>query len=610
MNSGKLVVGVELKTKKFDAQIEETKHKIEELEEIAKVLELHIDIGDNKEQLIKVNTEIEKLKNNLVDLHKKQRGNTDFGFKEGLKDLKKFALGLIGIRGLYSLARKASSTWLSQDTELAKKFESIWLGISALMKPVLEWLADIMYKLLGYLNEFVKAFTGGNVDLIATANAKAIEKQAKAMKELKNQTYGFDELNIQQENDTSSSSSATTIPEIKLNPKIKKFVQDVGKALGDVYGWLKKIADWVDDHLGANGDIALGLLILLGVSALTGNGLLAILTAIIAIYETIKNIRDLLDAWGGFKKASEDLERNANAAEKTTQKYKDLTEENNNYMKSGKATEQEQKKWIDSLDDLNESMAENSDSLKNIRTNSQSTKKSQEELLNQSKLLTDSYELMNDTYGLSKDSAEKYIKALETQRTIMKNLGQDTTEIDQKIALVRSEMEQFDNTDANAQIKITINAEDKTKPIIDKASKNLSDFAKKFGINLGQKAIKGADPLTLGLSGLGQTLEYILNPKNFGLKTGGILNKSALGSIVNNPGKGVYVGANTIAGEAGKEGVIPLTDPNAMTELGETIGRYITVNLTNITKLDSKIINKTNNTISNDMNFIRNGGGA
>ena len=92
--------------------------------------------------------------------------------------------------------------------------------------------------------------------------------------------------------------------------------------------------------------------------------------------------------------------------------------------------------------------------------------------------------------------------------------------------------------------------------------------------------------------------------------TGGVLNKCASGSIINNPGRGVYLGNNTIGGEAGKEGLIPLTDPNAMTELGETIGRYITVNLTNITKLDSKTINKENRTISNDMDFIRNGGGA
>ena len=124
---GKLVIEVESRTNKFDKQIEYTRQKLEKLEEEAKTMELHIDIGDNKEQLYKINAEIEKTRNSLNNLYEQQgkKKRDGFGFKEGLKDLKKFALGLVGIRGIYSMVRKASSAWLSQDTELAKKFENI-----------------------------------------------------------------------------------------------------------------------------------------------------------------------------------------------------------------------------------------------------------------------------------------------------------------------------------------------------------------------------------------------------------------------------------------------------------------------------------------------------
>ena len=57
------------------------------------------------------------------------------------------------------------------------------------------------------------------------------------------------------------------------------------------------------------------------------------------------------------------------------------------------------------------------------------------------------------------------------------------------------------------------------------------------------------------------------------------LPRLAKGGIVNYPGKGVPVGS-AITGEAGKEGVIPLTDSQQMQLLGEAIGRYININAT------------------------------
>ena len=53
----------------------------------------------------------------------------------------------------------------------------------------------------------------------------------------------------------------------------------------------------------------------------------------------------------------------------------------------------------------------------------------------------------------------------------------------------------------------------------------------------------------------------------------------AVGGIVNMPGRGVPIGG-AIAGESGREGVIPLTDSQAMETLGATIGKYININAT------------------------------
>lgn len=55
--------------------------------------------------------------------------------------------------------------------------------------------------------------------------------------------------------------------------------------------------------------------------------------------------------------------------------------------------------------------------------------------------------------------------------------------------------------------------------------------------------------------------------------------KLAVGGIVNMPSKGVPIGS-AIAGESGAEGVIPLTNSQAMETLGQAIGKYINISAT------------------------------
>lgn len=81
--------------------------------------------------------------------------------------------------------------------------------------------------------------------------------------------------------------------------------------------------------------------------------------------------------------------------------------------------------------------------------------------------------------------------------------------------------------------------------------------------------------------------------------------KLAKGTILNNPGRGVPIG-NAIAGERGREAVLPLSDSQLLEELGSTIGRYITINLTNETKLDGRTIARKVSQLSNNDNFLRN----
>ena len=48
------------------------------------------------------------------------------GIDKTTSKIKRFALALFSIRSIYSLVSKASSAYLSQDTELADKLQACW----------------------------------------------------------------------------------------------------------------------------------------------------------------------------------------------------------------------------------------------------------------------------------------------------------------------------------------------------------------------------------------------------------------------------------------------------------------------------------------------------
>lgn len=82
--------------------------------------------------------------------------------------------------------------------------------------------------------------------------------------------------------------------------------------------------------------------------------------------------------------------------------------------------------------------------------------------------------------------------------------------------------------------------------------------------------------------------------------------KLAVGGIINNPGHGVPLG-NAIGGEAGREGVLPLTNSTTMRELGREIGKHVTINVDLTTRLDSRVLSRTMQQVQNERNFAKNG---
>lgn len=173
----------------------------------------------------------DSLKNKFKDFTK--------GFGKGvdsnIKEIKKLALGLIGVRTAMSVLTKSVNAYLSFDSELQDSLNNSWNMLGSLLAPAIEFVARMFAIATNYVAQFVNALTG--INLVARANAKALQTQAKAnakANEAQRGLLGMDEIT----NLPSEPGGAGEAPQIKMDDTIKSF-----KELDDILNHLKN-GEW------------------------------------------------------------------------------------------------------------------------------------------------------------------------------------------------------------------------------------------------------------------------------------------------------------------------------------------------------------------------------
>lgn len=649
MEMGKLVLGVEMNTKSFDNQIEETQKKLKELEHYYDLaMKSKSKYKENEEAIKSLGVEIEKTTNKLAQLQKQQQkislgkvsninfnplqagtyslqtsqiGKTMKGFdenelqyiakdfqdlKKGIeetgeeaektsykssksfekfgKTVKKVGLAVLGIRSAYMLVRKASSAYLSQDTELAQKLQSVWVGLGAFLEPVLTMMTDALTKAVGYLNVFVKALTG--TDYIANANAKALNKQAQAQTKLNNavQDYDFDVIRKQQEassNLSGASSDANLFNMPELNEKIVKKLQDLAK-------WLKENKELIKDvgiALGVTfGAIAIanllkniGKLIGVGGSSALASGLtgLAWLLGIIAVAWlgslTIKGLKETYDTanklYMELQGAYDTVIAVNDAMQENNKNLADLALGENKSENAIKNTTTVLKNQTNSLWRHFEALEDNIIDLGLFKLKAKTVTEEQKKMIQTIQTTADTYEKLYNARELNSEQIDDYIHTLEVEKDMMQILGQDTTELEKKIAYM---------SDQRYDINVTANLQDNV-------TNQLQSLINRF--NNSEIKIKASATGSI-LAGLN-----FVNVRGY-----------AMGGIVTQP-------TRALIGEAGyPEAVVPMTQDylatlaGAIVQAGGTSGSS-TVNV----YLDGRLIQRQINNTQRQVSFLKNG---
>ena len=366
------------------------------------------DIEETSKEIENVDEKLEVVSKTSITFN----NNLGKAFTRGLKSLRRFALSLFGIQSLWTVLSRATHTYMNQNTELSNKIQAVWNGLGAMVGPIVDYLATVFMKLLGYINVVTKALFG--FDIIAKANEATMKNYNKQLAKAQKQLGGFDELsNLNQNQEQQGPQGLINESDIKLDEGLVKKLQDISYWLKDNWDWLGKVlgaialvfgisavAGWVSNIgqlLGGTGSGLIGFSSVLSTIATLG----IIAVGVDLVYkgltgrDLVKDITDIIGGINDLKKSNKDnikankenhstLMDNADAMDILSRDYDAGSRDVSTYVANirssiemNQSNIKQNEKWEDSLDGIGRMIANVDGSMKQHR---QDTKYSKEEI--------------------------------------------------------------------------------------------------------------------------------------------------------------------------------------------------------------------------------------
>ena len=532
------------------------------------------DIKRNEEEHENVSNEIEntnqKLREqkNLMNMNKLVNG-VGKEIEKVTKKIGKWALAVIGIKSIVNFIKSSVSTLSQYDDKMASDLEYIRYALATTIKPLVEWLINAFYQILTLAGYIIKQITGKNIfdNAGAKAFAKDLNKASKSAKELKKQLAGFDEANVLSDNKSTGGGGAGT-PSVDLKNAVDNFDPTKLKNQFDiVVEWIdnlrQKFQDFIDDVASiVSNNKAFEKAYGIWGHFVHGIGLIfeGVITIIAGVWDTIvglfKMVVDILT--GDFDSLGEDFQLFINGIWEIIKGFVMLV--------------------IGRIETL-------AGFIYGI-------------IMSIWKYLIDNFinpawnAIVNFFAGIGN-------WAWNTMMNIVSKVIAILTEIKSKIQTTTNYIKSI-------VLGIIDTIKNKIGEIGTKVS-NVFNSIKSVAINIINFLIDGMNKFINGMNKIQwdvPTWIPVIGGQKWGVNIPNIP-RLAQGGIVNMPNRGVMVGG-AIAGESGSEGVIPLTDPYAMAQLGEQIGRWVNLAIDNKMVVDGRVLATATNNQINKENFLMN----
>ena len=572
---GEVVIGTRLDTKSFESQIAKLEDDLDRLEQERETIASQKTIGEGDLELLKeYDAQIEKTTNQIIGLQEKQKDlssqNTfsgmNFNLDNIIRKVTRWGLALFGVRTAYSMIRRAMSTLSEQDENLASQVQYIQWTLANSIAPIVKFIVNAVYAILQVINSITKALFGKEIFAGPKAFEKSMKGASKSAEKIKKSLAGFDEMNILADN--SSSDGGAGGGGVSM-PKFDDVI------IPELPGWLKEVLLYAGLVAGAF------LLITQNASVLLGLGIgVAIGGVLMLISDIVEFIQD--PSWKNFINILGDIAVIIGGIMMIMGNWWGLL-----VVIIGLAVKLIVNNW-DTIKGVLEKIwgwvmdyviTPIWDSIKMF--------------VGQIVIIIQAF--WGIIKGLFTTAINILILPFQVLWDTVKGVFNGIKQIVQGVFNI---------------IKGLFTGDWKTvmkgfKQIFKGAFDSLVSIAKaplNLVIGAINSLIKGINKIKIDVP----DWVPIIGGGKFSFKIKEIP-KLAKGTILNNPGRGVPVaGGNAIAGEAGREAFLPLSDTQLLEELGSTIGRYITINLTNETKLDGRTIARKVSQLSNNDNFLRN----
>lgn len=601
-------------------QIEESKYLNEHKETLGV-------IQNQEKALSDINSKIEDnvkqqslLKNEIIGVNNKLREQSALDTISNkitgiVKKVTGWGLALFGIRGAYSMISRAMSTLSQQDKNMASQLKYIQWALANAIAPIVKFIINGVYLIMSYINKIWRLLFGHDLFKGTNAFAKSMKSASNSAKEIRKELAGFDEMNILGGNTTASADTGIGAPSFE-NPKFdtsgleyfakkvkekmkeaKKSIEDMKKSLNDPQAYNEAYGEYGDMIRGMTSlNVGLSLAIQGIIDTITG--LWGVFIGILTgdkervekgakklkkgLYEIFEGLfygiyGVFLLVWGWVK---------AKTIQTADFIYKHVVKPL--LVAMGKDADELDAKWKEVCDSFIEKTSISADEMKKIFGEEKGKELIEKYGLGINEELDNVWKKAENNSTLA-ESGIKRPFSREKGKNVADQYGGGFNEgLDTNLSKADKNFRYF------------------TGSVLDAFSQEKGKkTGKGFGSGLKEGLISGLNLIIAKLN------LWIANLNN--LKIGGIgLNIKpikpialAKGTILNNPGRGVPIG-NAIAGERGREALLPLSDSQLLEELGSTIGRYITINLTNETKLDGRTIARKVSQLSNNDNFLRN----
>ena len=629
----KLLDEINAKYERIDTAIE--KNNDSKQDTINKIEETNAKLTEEKAKEAEVAKEEERRARIKKTLEEAQK-NMEKGFKRAFRSVKMFIGGLIGVRAVYGMISKAANAYISSNEKLTKQMEANWLGLGTALAPIIDWIYEKIRKLVTAILYLVGQMTDEN--LIAKANAAILKKNAEATKKLRKEndklTASFDEMEVLQDN-TKEQDTVETMPlfnENDISQGTRDKLKELAKPLKAILDTIKNIVKFGLEHpelliVALGGWKVISFLTkIIGKTGQGGSGLLGIqfLLAGMAGYWIGSNISSMVDTLNETREVTDAID---DQIDKRREQAKATADANKKLIQSGKMTNEQTKKMIETntkdiktMQDRNKTVVDTlngyskaqlttknwtgelQNNINTLQTNIytqwqeirtmdelyRAGKLNEEEIKDYKEKLAKFNEILNGTSKEAKDtrkwfdyfgdSTANLAKVQEDVKQKMDNVGYGFGRVARDGKL---DMQQIKNAindvPKNNVIKVKTEGVDKAKTAVQGILNNIVDLTKKTFKVKAEVEVTGITSAVSNMADLGVAVLKKI--------------KLASGGIVNNPGRGVALSSNIIAGEAGPEAVLPLNE-STMTWLAKLIASNMVVNLTNVTQMNGRQISK------------------